>query len=57
MAEINQQQEVKDAVQAAVKSGIDVHKQIKLITPKSAYITTIGYRQYQTCYRGGQQRH
>jgi len=29
MAEINQQQEVKDAVQAAVKSGIDVHQQIK----------------------------
>lgn len=35
MAEINQQQEVKDAVQAAVKSGIDVHQQIKSITLKA----------------------
>ena len=32
MIEIDQQQEVQDAVRAAVKSGTDVHQQIKAIT-------------------------
>ena len=32
MTEIDQQQEVQDAVRAAVKSGTDVHQQIKAIT-------------------------
>lgn len=35
MAEIDQQQEVKDAVRTAVKSGTDVHQQIKAITLKA----------------------
>jgi hypothetical protein len=35
MAEIDQQQDVKDAVRAAVKSGTDVHQQIKAITLKA----------------------
>lgn len=35
MTETNQQQDVKDAVQTAVKSGTDVHQQIKDITLKA----------------------
>ena len=35
MTEIDQQQEVQDAVRAAVKSGTDVHQQIKAITLKA----------------------
>ena len=35
MAEIDQQQDVKDAVRTAVKSGTDVHQQIKAITLKA----------------------
>ncbi len=35
MTEIDQQQDVKDAVRAAVKSGTDVHQQIKDITLKA----------------------
>ena len=35
MTEIDQQTDVKDAVQAAVKSGTDVHQQIKDITLKA----------------------
>lgn len=35
MTEIDQQQDVKDAVRAAVKSGADVHQQIKDITLKA----------------------
>lgn len=35
MAETNQQQDVKDAVRAAVKSGDDVHQQVKDITLKA----------------------
>ncbi len=35
MTEIDQQQDVKDAVRAAVKSGTDVHQQIKTITLKA----------------------
>ncbi len=35
MTEINQQQDVKDAVRTAVKSGTDVHQQIKSITLKA----------------------
>ena len=35
MTEIEQQQEVKEAVRAAVKSGADVHQQIKDITLKA----------------------
>jgi hypothetical protein len=35
MTEIDQQQDVKDAVRTAVKSGADVHQQIKAITLKA----------------------
>ena len=35
MTELNQQQVVKDAVAAAVKSGTDVHQQVKAITLKA----------------------
>lgn len=35
MTEIDQQQDVKDAVRTAVKSGTDVHQQIKTITLKA----------------------
>jgi len=35
MTETNQQQDVKDAVRVAVKSGADVHKQVKDITLKA----------------------
>ena len=35
MTETNQQQDVKDAVRAAVKSGADVHQQVKDITLKA----------------------
>ena len=35
MTEIDQQQDVKDAVRATVKSGTDVHQQIKDITLKA----------------------
>ena len=35
MTELNQQQAVKDAVAAAVKSEIDVHQQVKAITLKA----------------------
>ncbi|MDD2658968.1 MAG: hypothetical protein PHY54_04695 [Methylococcales bacterium] len=35
MAETDQQQDVKDAVRTAVKSGTDVHQQVKAITLKA----------------------
>jgi len=35
MTETNQHQDVKDAVHAAVKSGDDVHQQVKDITLKA----------------------
>jgi len=35
MTELDQQQDVKEAVRAAVKSGTDVHQQVKDITLKA----------------------
>ena len=51
MTETNQHQDVKDAVHAAVKSGDDVHQQVKDITLKALTKATTGCRKYQKCDR------